>query len=424
MPPNRLRRLPLRGRIPPGFSGNAVAVALSTGSKAAAYLIAGIALARTAGAAELGVFTVALTTGLLTMRIAELGVATIVVRDTARRPDDAGALLRAGLRVRAATVVVVAAGIVTVAAVLGYTGARLVALVLVGGYVVADSMARVVFATAHGRSRMVEEARIVVPASAVMALLGVVVAVRGGGAAAVGAVFLVVAVAMFAVALADVGRRAGGTGRGSWAAARAIVAAGWPIGLAGLAAFVYARIDLLLVAGLAGDTPAGEYAMAANLLAGPALIVWAVAAAAFPGLAAASTPAALRRHWSALAVPALGVGAVLVLVVPVAAVIIEVIYATTSPAAVGALRWLLLAQVAGSVVAVNGTVLNATDGERIGLAVVLVGVAVDVGLDLWAIPRWGPPGAAAATFVTEVLLAGVGTWLVARHLRRRSGRVA
>ncbi len=403
-PPVTLRRL----------LGNAVSVGASTGSKAAAYLVVSLVVARVLGTAALGVFTVALATALIALRVVELGVATVVIRETARDPRRGAAYLGAGLRVRLPGLAVMLAAVGIVGRILRYRGDAMTLMWLVAATVAVDSLSRLLFANVHGRMRMEEETRIAVPA-AVLAAAGAGAAVAaGGGLVAAGIALLAAAVLQLAGAVLLVTRRSPGWLRaGDPALARSLLAAGWPIGLATLAAVVSARVDTVMLAGLLGNTPAGEYAMAANLVTGPNLVIWAATAAAFPWLSAAARE--LPGRYRSLTRSSLGLGAGFLLAVPAAGIVVALLYGSAPPAAVGSLRILLLAEVFTFLAAANATTFNATDTPRTNLAVVLGGVTVNVALNLLIIPRYGAAGAAATTLVTEALVALVGTGLLLRR---------
>lgn len=403
------------------FFGNTAAVGVSTGSKAVAYFVVSLAITRVLDVEALGVFTVALTTAMLALRVADLGVGTLIVRDTARDSERGPELVGSGLLLRLPGLALMVATIALVAEVLDYSGQNRMLMWLLGGYAAAESVSRVLFSNAHGRMRMEEEAWIAVPASVVLGTVSVVVLFTGGSLAAVGAVFaLVGALQLLAVAILVSSRAPGWHKAGRWSTVRSLLRQGWPIGVAGLAAVVYYRIDTLMLAALVGDVPAGEYSMAYNLLYGPNLLIWAVMAAAFPVLALAGgeTGPLQRSHYRRLTGAAAAAGAVSLLVIPFAAFLLNLLYGSAPTDATASLRILLVAQLFTFMASATGTTFNATGAQRTNLLIVVTGVVVNVGLNLVIIPRFGAPGAASTTIVTEALIAITGlTVLFRRGLR-------
>ena len=62
--------------------------------------------------------------------------------------------------------------------------------------------------------------------------------------------------------------------------------------------------------------------------------------------------------------------------------------------------------------------LMATGAERYLALAMLVVAILNVGLNLWAIPSYGPAGAAATTVASEIVLAVLCLWFVTRTDRR------
>lgn len=400
------------------FFENTASVGISTGSKAAAYFIISLVLTRVLGTAALGVFTVALSSALLALRVAELGVGAIVVRDTARDPRRGAELLGSGLLVRLPGLAVMAATIAVVTTAIGYEGEERMLMWLLGGYVGLESLSRLFFSNAHGRMRMEEEAWITIPTSLFMTAGSVAVLLGEGGLVALGTVFVIGGLIQFIGALFLVSIRTPQWHREArWSTAGRIVRQSWPIGLAGLAAVIYYRVDTLMLAGLVGNTSAGEYSMAYNLLYGPNLLVWALMASVFPILSSSNviSDPVLRSRYRRLLATAAGIGAAFLLVIPISSIVLAILYGEAPHDAVISLQILLAAQFFTFVAAATATTLNATDAQRTNLAIVVVGVILNVSLNALIIPRYGAPGAATTTLVTEAVVAITGVTVLFRH---------
>jgi O-antigen/teichoic acid export membrane protein len=82
------------------------------------------------------------------------------------------------------------------------------------------------------------------------------------------------------------------------------------------------------------------------------------------------------------------------------ATILDLIY-TEIPGAVPTFQWLLLSLVPISVISLFGTLLTANGSLRILNYLSFAGLLVNVGLNLFFIPRWGAFGASLATVLTQ-----------------------
>jgi O-antigen/teichoic acid export membrane protein len=162
----------------------------------------------------------------------------------------------------------------------------------------------------------------------------------------------------------------------------------------------YLKADVLLLTALAGAEEAGRYAAAVRLTEALKLIPTALGAALLPALVAGR-----RREWPRALAAAVATG---IAVVVGAGVFGETVLATAFgsgfAAAVGPLRLLSLAFLAGSVNALLIVALYARGRERDALRALASALAVNVALNLWLIPARGAWGAAAASVVSEALL--------------------
>ena len=234
--------------------------------------------------------------------------------------------------------------------------------------------------------------------------------------AAVGAVLLHSALLLI-VAPGRVLGRAHPSPRRSWALLRS----GLPLAMAGAVSTLYARVDLLLVAWLGGVAAAGVYAVAYRFLDILLVVPGLVGAAALPVLVArAGDRAGLASLLRAL------VQSLLTIMIPAAVVVtllapwlVRWAAGPTFLAAATPLRWLAVSSVVSSATIVLGLTLIAVGRYSVFLGVSVVGLAVNVGGNLVAIPRWGPAGAAGMTMLGETVALVVLLVLV----RGLSGRI-
>ena len=412
---------------------NAILLGVSRGSRALAFLLVTIFVGRVAGTDALGAFTVALATALIALRVSELGVNTFLVRESSRAPERAPDYLMGALVIRLPSLALTFATALVVILITGVAGTTAVLIWLMTGYVALWSVASIFFASALARQKMQEETLIALPSSVVLVAASAVVLYAGGGLVELGLVFLCVGAAELVLALLLISPRvAVWSSRVDLGAARAMLSEAWPIGLATLFAFLYYRIDTLMLASITDNTEVGEYGMAYNFLYGPSLIFWALSMALFPILSAhrLRRGRALRRQYRLLVASGAAFGLFFLAFAPLAGVGLRAAYGSAPENSVLALRILLFAQPFTFVGAAAGITLIAIGAQRLNVAIGGLGVLVNVSLNALAIPRWGGPGAAGATVATEVAVAALAVTLLAQrglvplHLRLVASTVA
>ncbi len=222
--------------------------------------------------------------------------------------------------------------------------------------------------------------------------------------------------ALAAAVLAWLWGRKGGRW-GEWrfcgATAARLLAAALPLVGAGLLVAVYLRVEQVLVRELLGDAAAGVYFAAARLAEQWSLLPAVLVTAVYPLLAlqpaeAASQDRRMQQLFDALTLLGLLIAVGMTLVGPwliplffgptyQAAVPVLIVLAWTAPIIFnGAARaqWLLLA---------GRTVYHIPSA--------LLGIAANVALGLWALPRFGPAGAAASALAGYACSAFLTSWL-------------
>ena len=91
-------------------------------------------------------------------------------------------------------------------------------------------------------------------------------------------------------------------------------------------------------------------------------------------------------------------------------------FGSSFAAGVSCLRWLAAGQMVNALCGPVMYLLNMTGRERLAQRIVWAAAALNVGLNLWAIPRFGIVGAAAATAATMCLWNLAAAWAVHRTL--------
>jgi PST family polysaccharide transporter len=188
--------------------------------------------------------------------------------------------------------------------------------------------------------------------------------------------------------------------------ARVAVRQSLPIFLAGLFSMLYFKGDTVLLRWLRTDEEVGAYGAAYKLFEGSQLLPAVLMSVAFPPLARARGDARRRRRWERLVAAALlvlGVACGLALHAGRAPIVL-LLFGAGFQDAVPSLAILALGVPLMFLNLGLTHFLIARDlGSRtLGFAIGML--VLNVGVNLAVIPRWGGPGAAGATVVTEAAL--------------------
>jgi O-antigen/teichoic acid export membrane protein len=202
---------------------------------------------------------------------------------------------------------------------------------------------------------------------------------------------------------------------------RACLAESYPFALTSLAAMLYARVDLVLLGLWRGEVAAGLYGAAYRLWETVGLLPASLLDAMFPELSRlASSQEGRSRLCSLFRVASRGmlIGGLLLAAagVLVAGALISLVYGTASEYAPVELPFRLLVSAVPAlfIYLLSGHTLYALGRQhQVTVAMLTVGF-VNIGLNLFAIPRWGSVGAAAVALFSEWLLAG-SLYLLARR---------
>ena len=202
---------------------------------------------------------------------------------------------------------------------------------------------------------------------------------------------------------------------------RRIIAEAYPFGLTGGVAALYARADLLLLSLWHGEVAAGWYSAAYRLWEALAMLPGGLFFALFPEMARLSTRtdgrSRLRRLFrgGGRIFPAMG------LLVAVAGTVwadglLGLLYGREGMIAAAAtpFRVMVWAFPALFLSMLGGRILYAIGQQRQVLRMMVAVGALNIGLNLIAIPRWGILGAGAAALASELALAA----MVVRQTRR------
>lgn len=392
-------------------------------SKAASLLFL-VVLARELGAEGLGVFTFALSLGVLLAIVFGIGVDDLLVRELARDRTRSARLTVDALGVKLVGGAAVLAITGAVALLGDYSPAMRAALMIVAVAAVVEQGSATLGAVLQSREEFAPVSGALVVQRWVTALLGVGAVLLG--AAVVAACLAYLTGALVALAVSVVAVRRSGLGAlpaPSRQSAGRLATQSVPIGLSGIFNAVLFRIDASMLAFLTSTAAVGLYGAAYRLFETTLTLSYAFVAALMPLLArvGGSDRSALNFTF------ALGCKLLIVVLFPIglcfvlfAAPIVDLLYGPQFSASASALRLL------GGAVALYGLaylcsyVLLATDRQRLVPWVTGIGAMFNIALNAVAIPLYSVDGAAAVTTLTQIGLTVVMVALVVRE----TGRIA
>ncbi len=251
-------------------------------------------------------------------------------------------------------------------------------------------------------------------------LVAVAVCVPADPVVAMAVIGVAWALAVGALAVA-VGRQTGlarGFDRAEWSASAAFGARSWLHTLTGQ---LHERADLFLLAWLLGDpAEVAVYAVAVGVGNRIRTVPIAVASAVYPQVAEATEAQGAALAAQATRHTVVWVVAALVGVALVAPALLPLFFGATYAASVAPLWVLLPATGLASITLVLGRWFQAVDRQGVNVASQGVSVGLNVGLNLWLIPRYGALGAAWATLASYALQAG---WVWVAFMRVSGCRV-
>lgn len=195
-----------------------------------------------------------------------------------------------------------------------------------------------------------------------------------------------------------------------------------PISVGAALATLYFRVDSIMLSKLADFTAVAIYGIAFKFVDVLHFISLSVSAPLLTVLVTAwpARPGDVRRTIDqAVGLLALAVGGLVVGFALFASDAVELLYGSAYLGADGSTGRVLQLLIVGESLAIGSviglTILTATARHGRYPYLALVGLAVNVGLNLWAIPRWGIQGAAVTTVVTEVIVL-IGMVLLVRGI--------
>ena len=281
------------GRVATNTIARAAGEAVAKAASLAFYVV----MARQLGTHGYGsyVFALALTGTLLIG--SGFGTDEFVARQVAREHSRAGQYLANVIGLKAVTSVGLLGIALAVVFIGHYSAQERLAVLVVGGGVAFEVLAKTWHAVFQGRERLALISACLILQRTLTAVIGITVLLAGGGLVAAACVYLGCSVVGLGAAEYCYRRwtpseRPFPTRQGGLAMLRG----GFTIGLAGLLFVLLLKVDVLLLSFLDSNAEVGLYSAAYRLIEGSQFVPWAFDAAMLPWLARAAGPALTRGY--------------------------------------------------------------------------------------------------------------------------------
>ncbi|MFM7295718.1 MAG: lipopolysaccharide biosynthesis protein, partial [Planctomycetota bacterium] len=187
-----------------------------------------------------------------------------------------------------------------------------------------------------------------------------------------------------------------------------------PLGISALCAQTYFYVDNLFVEAWCGLEPLGHYNVAVRVMSWSIMLAQYTTLTVLPWLRREQLAGALGPALARLGPPLFaGAGLACCLALPWTGSLL-VLFGEEFRAAANSLRWLLGATTAIYAGSLFMTALVALGRNVTSLWIATLGVLLNIGLNIWAVPALGIDGAALTTCATEVFVALAGAAVILR----------
>lgn len=415
----------------PGASARPLAVGRNTlillasnFSSAAFALVISILIARNAGDAALGIYSLALAWSLTLAQFADLGMNTLLTRDLAHAPEQTAAYVRASLLSKTALSALLTLGLVLAAPALAQGDSAARALQLGAGLIALNAWYGTFTAVFRASGRMVPILILNLGGVAVQTLLTWQLVARAFPIETLVALAVLIQALQLAAAwgiYARVTRTRHEKTQIDFAYVWRLTRAGIPFAIAGILAGVEMRANIFLLGALAGERAVGWYSAASRLNEGIRLAPNAFFGAVLPALALLqSTDGPLRLQTffrrREVALILFG-GAAALFLSAFAQWLILFLYGDSFAPAVPALIILGWGLIPALWIGLLTLFLYARHQEQLVNWFLALGLLLHAGLAVPFIGQWGTPGAAAAALSSDIVVCLLMRRRVAQFLR-------
>lgn len=393
--------------------------AASAGLLVILFIIAG----RTLGNVEFGKFSFALALGTIFETLMDFGLHQVTIRAVARDKSQATELLHHTLGIKLVWATGAFAALVTTATLLRAEWDVRLACYLVGGSLVLRSYMLTIRGVLQGLERFGWDSVVVAVDRGILLLFGAVALMAGTGLRGLVVAFVAARGTSLALTAWITRAQLGGVGlrfdRAVW---RELQKTALPLGLFLVVLNLYSYVDAVMLGVMRTDVETGLYTAAYRVYEGLTYAPSIIAAVLTPRLSGlfVSDRAAHRR----VALWGLAGSVALALTIGIAAFALSAplvvwLFGPTFAPAVPPFRILCLGLAFVFTIWVLHAIVISVNAERLLVKTAVVGLATNVGLNLYVIPRMGANGAALATVLGEfvsmcVLIIGVGSRLQKR----------
>lgn len=351
------------------------------------------------------------------------GFGPLALRELTTAPERQAELLGAILRALGLTSVVAAAAMLAVTPAFGYPQQVLVLILVLTPLLALNPALTLLGAACNARARLDYAAVFQLAQSLVYGALAVLVVAGARGVTGLAFATLVATACAFALGLGIVRRKLHlrPTVRQPFRQSLRLLRAAIPIGGIDLVGVVYARVDILMLSVLATATSVAHYAVPYGFVRLSWLVPSVVSAAFFPLLSRRvcdRSPEAEHLFFLVVRVflfLSLPISLLLALTSPV---LLPFVFGGRYAASAIVLQIMAWTSVFGFQNYILWYGMLASHQERAALGVQAAGLVVNVGVNAFAIPLWGPSGAAAALVASDLVVAAGQAVLIHRNLFR------
>ncbi len=394
-----------------------MAYASVSAASAALLLVLFIVAGRTLGDVEFGKFSFALALGTIFETLMDFGLHQVTIRAVARDRSQATELLHHTLGIKLIWGGVALGTLMAAATILRPERDVRIACYLLGGSLVLRSYMLTIRGVLQGLERFGWDSVVVAADRAILLTFGTLALLAGTGLRGLAIAFVAARATALALAAWLTQAQLGGVGirfnRAIW---RRLQTTALPLGFFLVVLNLYSYVDGVMLGVMRGNVETGLYAAAYRTYEGMSYLPSIIASVLTPRLSELFVTN--RREHRGVALRGLAGSAGLALLVGGAAYVLATplltwLFSDQFAPAASPFRILCLGLPLVFAIWVLHAITISVNRERLLVKTAIVGLAVNVSLNLYVIPRMGADGAALATVVGEfvsmtMLVAGVG----------------
>lgn len=377
----------------------------ASGASAGLLLILFVVAGRVLGEVEFGKFSFALALGTIFETLMDFGLHQVTIREVARDKSRASTVLHHTLGIKLLWTAGGLTALLITATLLRQEWDVRFACYLIGGALVARSFMFTIRGVLQGLERFGWDSIVVLGDRGLLLIFGVAVLWSGYGLLGLAAAFVVARGAALVLGAWLTKAQLGGVGvkydREVW---RDLQRSALPFGLFLVVLNLYSYIDSVMLGVMKGDVETGIYGAAYKVYEGVGYLPGVIASVLTPRLSSLYVTDKAAHRKLVLSGLAGSVGLALVVSLAgyvLAEPVVRILFGPNFVASAQPLRILCVGLVfVFAIWTLHATAISA-NRERLLVRAALIGLAVNVGVNVYAIPSMGANGAALATVVGE-----------------------